>query len=364
MPADATITIAGHGFGHGHGMSQYGAEGAAEQGLTYQQIIDFYYPGTTWATSGQGPRARSPRDTGATSSSAERRATVRAGSGADVPAAGRRREAPGGSSAGRAAHRGLRRDGRAWRGWRTSRGDAEFPPPGPLTLVTPCGGGLPRRAARLVARRRAARHRQPGRSTPTSRASCRSEMPASWSPRAVRAQAVAARTYAAFERAHPSAGLRHLRHPPVPGLRRCGAEHPAATRPSTPPPAGPHVRRPAPAFTQFRQQRRLERGRARRASRTSSRRRTRSTTTTPIGSRLWAGDGRSPPWRSSRPTASTTLVALAVETRDGNGTWGGRMVTVRLTSSTGWTGTVSGDSFRRNLGLPSTYATIAAVAPR
>ena len=30
-------------------MSQYGAQGAAKQGLTYQQIIDFYYPGTSWS---------------------------------------------------------------------------------------------------------------------------------------------------------------------------------------------------------------------------------------------------------------------------------------------------------------------------
>ncbi len=44
----STITLTGHGYGHGHGMSQYGAEGAARQGLTWQQIIEFYYPGTSW----------------------------------------------------------------------------------------------------------------------------------------------------------------------------------------------------------------------------------------------------------------------------------------------------------------------------
>ena len=50
VPGDAAITIKGHGYGHGHGMSQYGAEGAAREGLTYEQIVDFYYPGTTWGT--------------------------------------------------------------------------------------------------------------------------------------------------------------------------------------------------------------------------------------------------------------------------------------------------------------------------
>ena len=53
-----TVVLRGHGFGHGHGMSQYGAQGAAKQGLTYRQIIDFYYPGTSWSDGrGQGAGA-------------------------------------------------------------------------------------------------------------------------------------------------------------------------------------------------------------------------------------------------------------------------------------------------------------------
>ena len=47
----ARVTIRGHGFGHGHGMSQYGAEGAAREGLTTKQIAEFYYPGTGWGAS-------------------------------------------------------------------------------------------------------------------------------------------------------------------------------------------------------------------------------------------------------------------------------------------------------------------------
>jgi stage II sporulation protein D len=45
-PADGMFTVQGHGFGHGRGMSQYGAYGAASQGGSAQQILDFYYPGT------------------------------------------------------------------------------------------------------------------------------------------------------------------------------------------------------------------------------------------------------------------------------------------------------------------------------
>lgn len=38
------------GDGHGHGMSQYGAQGAAAQGLGYRRILAFYYPGTRLRT--------------------------------------------------------------------------------------------------------------------------------------------------------------------------------------------------------------------------------------------------------------------------------------------------------------------------
>jgi SpoIID/LytB domain protein len=44
--SDGTFAVAGHGFGHGVGMSQYGANGAARSGLSYRQILAFYYPGT------------------------------------------------------------------------------------------------------------------------------------------------------------------------------------------------------------------------------------------------------------------------------------------------------------------------------
>ena len=55
--ADEVITVGsgglamtGHGWGHGIGLSAWGEQGAALQGKTYGQILDFYYPGTTRAT--------------------------------------------------------------------------------------------------------------------------------------------------------------------------------------------------------------------------------------------------------------------------------------------------------------------------
>jgi stage II sporulation protein D len=39
--------LSGHGWGHGVGMGQWGAQGYAQQGYTYDQILAAYYPGTT-----------------------------------------------------------------------------------------------------------------------------------------------------------------------------------------------------------------------------------------------------------------------------------------------------------------------------
>lgn len=38
--------VKGRGFGHGVGMSQWGAQMMAEQGKSYEEILQFYYPGT------------------------------------------------------------------------------------------------------------------------------------------------------------------------------------------------------------------------------------------------------------------------------------------------------------------------------
>ncbi|MEZ5243823.1 MAG: SpoIID/LytB domain-containing protein [Acidimicrobiales bacterium] len=49
---EPTITFYGGGFGHGIGMSQYGALGRAQAGHTYDEILDFYYPNTAIGTAG------------------------------------------------------------------------------------------------------------------------------------------------------------------------------------------------------------------------------------------------------------------------------------------------------------------------
>lgn len=53
MPPGGAYTVTGGGWGHRIGMSQYGAHGAGLAGLSHAQILAFYYPGTvleTWDT--------------------------------------------------------------------------------------------------------------------------------------------------------------------------------------------------------------------------------------------------------------------------------------------------------------------------
>ena len=44
---DSGLTIKTYGYGHGVGMSQYGAQGMAQAGYNYKQIITHYYNGVS-----------------------------------------------------------------------------------------------------------------------------------------------------------------------------------------------------------------------------------------------------------------------------------------------------------------------------
>ena len=51
--APTVFTVSGGGYGHGVGMSQFGARGRSDAGQTAAQILDAYYPGATLATIAQ-----------------------------------------------------------------------------------------------------------------------------------------------------------------------------------------------------------------------------------------------------------------------------------------------------------------------
>ena len=56
--AASRLVIKGHGYGHGIGMSQYGAMGYAEHGASYTDILDHYYEQTQVTQLGSKPEVR------------------------------------------------------------------------------------------------------------------------------------------------------------------------------------------------------------------------------------------------------------------------------------------------------------------
>ena len=146
------------------------------------------------------------------------------------------------------------------------------------------------------------------------------EMPASWQPEAVKAQAVAARTYATWSRdQYPPRLLPDLRHLVLPGVRRRTAPRTRAATPRSTPTAQPDPdlrrrRRRSPSSRPA-----AAAGPRPGACRTSPRRPTPTTTTRQPGARLDA-DARAPPIERAYP-ALGTLKRIEVTRRDGNGDW-------------------------------------------
>jgi stage II sporulation protein D len=63
-PAGGVFYVEGHGWGHGRGMSQWGAQGAAITGVGYRKILSTYYTNTAIGTIGGRMRVRMTADTG------------------------------------------------------------------------------------------------------------------------------------------------------------------------------------------------------------------------------------------------------------------------------------------------------------
>jgi stage II sporulation protein D len=211
VPKSGTFTIRGHGFGHGHGMSQYGAYGAARQGKTYKQIVRFYYPGTTLTKRGGPVRVLISDDTTTdvrvspapglrvTDLGADKTYTLPQISGVD-----RWRLNVSGSR----SVVGYRKSGDWHRyslgGSELLQGDGEFRADEPLTLWLPSGSSRHYRGALRAASPSAGSSSRNTVNVLTVdrylRGVVPGEMPASWSSEALKAQAVAARTYATWSR--------------------------------------------------------------------------------------------------------------------------------------------------------------------
>jgi len=361
VPTPATITITGDGYGHGKGMSQYGAYGAARQGLTFKQIVTFYYPSTALGETGcQVKVLISADDDRDLVVDAARGLTVRAlASGRswkpDVPRASRWRILPSGSR----TQISYRTSG--WHSWRTVRGDVQLSAGSrPLTLRTPDGPVAYRGALRSTFRNdtRVTVNVVPMESY--VRGVVPSEMYAPWPQQALRAQAVASRTYAAYEREHTSNTAYDLCD--TAACQAYGGY--TAEAASSDDAVAATARRivtyqGATAFAQF-----------------------------SASNGGWTVAGQFPylpaqqdPYEGTskdyyRWSVTLTdadiekafnledLTSIGIETRDGNDRdagRGGRVDTVRLVSSGGFDGTVSGEKFRSKFGMRSTLFSIDRV---
>jgi stage II sporulation protein D len=211
VPVTGSLTIDGHGFGHGHGMSQYGAQGAALDQVKYRDILAFYYPKTTLGEVKGRIRVLLSVDTTsdvkvspAKGLSVRDLGTHRTFTLPTHSAIDRWRLVPNSDNdTAVQLHRGG-----AWTRYRILHGDGEFFADRPIKLWVPSGDAE-------VAKTYRGRLRS---ASPYSGATFRDtvnvlslddyvqgvippEMPPSWKPAALRAQAVAARTFAAYERA-------------------------------------------------------------------------------------------------------------------------------------------------------------------
>jgi stage II sporulation protein D len=207
-PVDNTVKISGHGYGHGHGMSQWGAYGAAAVGkLSWQNILAFYYPGTRLANLGN-PTIRVRLDAvGSGTLYVFNVAGLKlAGSALPSPTTGitqyRASATTGGLKVDKLSAAG-------WSSYKAVASPAVFSSDSGLVDVRLASGT--RRAYRgsIYANRASSSSVTPVSVLPMEsylRAVVPAEMPASWHASALRAQAVAARSYAGYDRAHAPAG--------------------------------------------------------------------------------------------------------------------------------------------------------------
>src|SRR5579875_1491027 len=204
------FTVDLRGNGHGHGMSQYGAEGAALDGLSYRQILAFYYPHTRLVT---GPATRIR----VLIAEAGRDLTIAAQHGLHVTGIPGALPTHGVSEyrfvSGNRTGIGLY----AYRGgqWRVMRfglpATTRVHRPGPVRVFLADGTSTAYRQ-RILAVRRTARGNT-GLLTVNDVAIddyvagvVPREIPTSWRPAALQAQAVAARTYAMYEARYDGGG--------------------------------------------------------------------------------------------------------------------------------------------------------------
>ena len=357
VPEGATITFTGQGVGHGRGMSQYGAYSAARKGVKYGAIVKTDYPRTRWKQAkGSIEVAVLGDDDRDLVVLHHDRLTVRSvASGRSWPADARR------ATKWRVKPRSARVNvisyfnGR-WRTWKRIRGTVQLAAGGrPLTLTTPDG------RVRYRGALRSARDDFGDRVTVNVvpletyvRGVVPREMQAGWPQHALRAQAVASRTYAAWRRTRPLDRAYDLCDTALCQVYGgASAEHRASTKAVRATAREILTFRRKPAFTEYS---------------ASNGGYTVSGGTPYLPAKRDPYEGTSPDYYGWKVTVSEAqmeaeynfddLASIAIEQRDGNGAFGGRVTSVRVTAGSGFTDTITGDDFRLDWGLPSRLFTM------
>ncbi|WP_052465873.1 SpoIID/LytB domain-containing protein [Mobilicoccus massiliensis] len=209
VPEDGRVTLDGRGYGHGRGMSQWGAYGAADAGLSWPQILSFYYPGATQARQANSEmRVWISRDNDGITNipkQLELQAIVgRQSYGLPGgPGHGPWRVVPSGKGV---ALQFMDISG-TWQNFRIPATDTVVFTAGDTVEVTMPGGAAEAFPGRVIARREGNKVITIVSTTTERylRGVVPNEMPSSWHKNAIAAQSVAARTYASAYRARKRA---------------------------------------------------------------------------------------------------------------------------------------------------------------
>ncbi len=364
VPSSRKIVVTGHGYGHGIGMSQYGAQGAAKEGVKYTSILAHYYPGTELGSRSGNIRVLISQDTTDSVVVAGRTGLVfrNVTTGKTLPLP----TTVGGETVTRWQIVQLTSDKKrstlqyktdgGYKSFKATRweGHGQFEGPTSIALIMPDNSAVPYRGAIRSA-------------VPSSGSTSRNtvnvlsidnyvrgviaaEMPSSWMPEALKAQAVAARTYGV--RSITSSGYYDICSTTACQVYGGAGRETANTDAATAATSGKILQYDGkPAFTQF----------------SSSSGGYSAQGSQPYLKAVndpwdgWSGNANHL-WRQT-VSASTiekaypsvgTLKKLAVTKRNGHGDWGGRVTTISLVGSAK-TVTISGDSARWALGLKSNW---------
>lgn len=381
VPKSRKFVLAGLGYGHGIGMSQFGAEGMGRLGKTYQQIVKFYYPGTTFASAPEG-RAIKVSLSGVVRQDFNRAVVlVEPRSGLHVMSGGTKLALPSRVNGGPATgYRVLRAKSglqvRAYRGTKSVRvasaltGTVRFataPHQKNSRITLTAASGSKRSYRGFLDVRRAGSGLLAMSNVLLEhylRSVVSSEVPSSWTKAALRAQAVAARSYALLAQRNATAVHRVY---DICDTSSCQAY--GTLRTETPPEvaavkatAGRYLKQGGePAFTMY--------SSANGGYSVAGSRPYLVAQPDPYDGVVGGAANWGHSWDKT-VTAGTIenawpqighLKTLKVTGRDGNGQWGGRVTSVVLVGSQGKV-SVSADSFRWGVGLKSAWWTITNVS--